>query len=239
MRPLKIVRPYLRHAEGSCLFQMGNTRVLCVATVETRLPPHAEEKGIGWLSAEYGMLPRAGDKRTPRGRAAGGGRAQEISRLIGRSLRAAVDLQALSPFSVVVDCDVLQADGGTRTASINGGFIVLVDALRKLYRDGRITTWPVKDYLAAVSVGLCKGKIELDMSYEADHDADVDLNMVMTGSGRFVEIQGSAEGRVFSRQELDRLLNAGRKGLKKVFNLQKKVLRSIAPPPRAAGGISF
>ncbi|MBI4396850.1 MAG: ribonuclease PH [Elusimicrobia bacterium] len=232
VRPLKIVRPFLKQGSDSCLFQMGLTRVLCVATVEERRPPHAEEKGIGWVSGEYAMLPRAGARRTPRARGGGGGRVQEISRLLGRSLRAVVDLAALSPFGAVVDCDVLQADGGTRTASINGGFIALVDALRGLYRSGRLAAWPVKDYLTAVSVGFCEGKLFLDPAYELDVKADVDMNVVLTGSGRLVEIQGTAEGKSFSRAELDRMLEAAGRGARQILSLQKKVLKSLDAPKR-------
>lgn len=232
LRPIKIARPFLKHGEGSCLFQMGQTRVLCVASVDEKRPLHAEEKGIGWVTGEYAMLPRAGEKRTPRGRASGGGRVQEISRLLGRSLRAAVDLRSIAPYSVVLDCDVLQADGGTRTASINGGFISLVDALRGLYRAGRIAEWPVKDYLAAVSVGLKSGRVLVDLNYENDVSADVDLNVVMTGSGDFVEVQGTAEGAAFPRRDLDRLLRAAQGAIRRVVAQQKRVLKDIDAPAR-------
>jgi ribonuclease PH len=232
VRPVKVVRPFLKHGEGSCLFQMGQTRVLCVATVEDRVPPHAEEKGIGWISGEYAMLPRAGEKRTPRGKASGGGRVQEISRLVGRSLRAAVDLAALGSRSVLVDCDVLQADAGTRTASINGGFIALVDALRGLYQAGNIREWPVKDYVAAVSVALLDGRLVLDPSYAQDEKADVDFNVVMTGSGEFVEVQGTAEGRPLAPRDLNRLLAAARRGVRHMLAVQKRVLKSLEPPAR-------
>ncbi len=227
---MKVVRPFLKHAEGSCLFQMGNTRVLCVASVEDRVPPHAEEKGIGWVTAEYAMLPRAGDRRTPRGRASGGGRAQEISRLVGRSLRAVVDLAALGPRTITVDCDVLEADAGTRTASINGGFIALVDALRLLWKEGKLTTWPLKDSVCAVSVALKDGGVVLDPDYAVDAKADVDMNVVMTGSGRFVEVQGTAEGAPFDSKQLGRLLDAARAGGRRINALQKKILRSWDAP---------
>jgi len=230
VRPIKIVRPFLKHAEGSCLFQMGRTRVLCVASVEDRVPPHAEEKGIGWVTAEYAMLPRAGEKRTPRNRASGGGRAHEISRLIGRSLRAVVDLAALGPRTITVDCDVLEADAGTRTASVNGGFIALVDAMRLLWKEGKLASWPVKDSVCAVSVALRGNKIVLDPAYEDDAGADVDMNVVMTGSGRFVEIQGTAERTPFDHKTLARFLDAARGGGRVVTAAQKRVLKSWGPP---------
>jgi ribonuclease PH len=229
MRPLKVVRPYLRRAEGSCLFVMGQTRVLCAASVEERLPPHAEKKGIGWVTAEYAMLPRSTETRTPRSKASSGGRAQEISRLIGRSLRAVVDLSKIGPRTITIDCDVLQADAGTRTASINGGFIALVDALRLLHKRGDMTDWPVKDYLAAVSVACVDGRVVLDPTYETDSTADVDMNVVMTGSGDFVEIQGAAEGRAFTRAQMEKMLAAARTGVKAVVALQKKTLKGLAP----------
>jgi ribonuclease PH len=232
VRPIRVERPYLRHAEGSCLFRMGETRVLCVASVEDRVPPHAEAKGTGWVTGEYGMLPRAGDKRTPRSRAQGGGRAQEISRLLGRSLRAVVDLAKLGPRTITVDCDVLQADGGTRTASINGGFIALADALRKLHAQGALPEWPLKDYVAAVSVGSRGGQVVLDMSFEDDVDADVDLNVVMTGSGKFVEIQGTAEGEPFGSPQLERLLRAARAGVRQVLAVQRRLIPSVSAPAR-------
>lgn len=230
VRPIKIVRPFLKHAEGSCLFQMGRTRVLCVATVEDRVPPHAEEKGTGWVTAEYAMLPRAGEKRTPRARASGGGRAHEISRLIGRSLRAVVDLAALGSRTVTVDCDVLEADAGTRTASVNGGFIALVDAMRLLWKEGKLASWPIKESVCAVSVALRGKKLVLDPAYKDDAQADVDMNVVMTGSGRFVEIQGTAEKTPFNGRDLARFLDAARVGGRVVTSHQKKILKDWGPP---------
>jgi ribonuclease PH len=235
MRPLKIVRPYLRRAEGSCLFVMGETRVLCAASVEDRVPPHAEKKGMGWVTAEYAMLPRSTETRTPRSKASGGGRSQEISRLIGRSLRAVVDLSLIGPRMITIDCDVLQADAGTRTAAINGGFIALVDALRLLYKRGDITEWPVKDFLAAVSVASHQGRVVLDPTYEIDAAADVDMNIVMTGRGDFVEIQGAAEGRPFSSQQMAQMLAAARRGINAVVKLQKKTLGKMPVIPAKAG----
>lgn len=224
LRPIKVVKDYVKHAEGSCLFIMGETRVLCVASVEDRRPPHAEEQNIGWLSAEYAMLPRAGNKRTPRGRASGGGRAQEISRLIGRSLRASVDLSKLGPRSVVVDCDVIQADGGTRTASINGGMIALTLALKKIYGMGVITEWPVKHLVAAVSVGIVHGIPSLDIAYIEDQAADSDFNFVMTENRRFVEVQGSAEHNTFTERELLTLTKMAGSAIRKIVQIQKKAV---------------
>jgi ribonuclease PH len=232
LRPVKIIRPFLRHAEGSCLFQMGNTRVLCAASIDEKVPPHAEEKGIGWVTAEYAMLPRAGDRRTPRSRASGGGRAQEISRLVGRSLRAVVDLAALGRHSITIDCDVIEADAGTRTASINGGFIALADALSRLWRQGKLLRWPLKDSVCAVSVALQKEKVFVDPTYETDRDADVDMNVVLTGSGRFVEIQGAAEGAPFGPKDLEKMLDAARAAARRLTVLQMKTLKSLGPPER-------
>jgi len=227
VRPIKIVKNYLKHAEGSCLFCLGNTKVLCVASVEEKVPPHAEEKNIGWVTGEYAMLPRAGDRRTPRGKAASGGRSQEISRLIGRSLRAVVDLSKLGSRSIIIDCDVIQADGGTRTASINGGVIALAQALKQLYKDGKILDWPLKDIVGAVSVGIIDGKAILDLDYEKDQKADTDFNVVMTGKGKFVELQGTAEGAPFSEKELRMILNLAKKGIKEIVKRQKKAIGKI------------
>lgn len=229
IRPVKIVKDYVKHAEGSCLFSMGKTTVLCVASVEAKRPPHAEEKNIGWVTAEYAMLPRAGDRRTPRGRASGGGRAQEISRLIGRSLRAVVDLEKLGERSIIVDCDVIQADGGTRTASINGGMIALAMAVKKLYKEGALPVWPLKGLVGAVSVGIIAGKPHLDIDYALDQKADSDCNFVMTGGGKFIEIQGTAENAPFSEKEFVGLTRLAKKGIGKIMALQKK---AIGPVPR-------
>jgi ribonuclease PH len=225
-RPIKAVKNYIKHAEGSCLFSMGNTTVLCVATVEERVPPHIEKLGIerGWVTAEYSFLPRAGKERTPRQRGTGGGRSQEISRLIGRSLRSVIDLDKLGKRSVILDCDVLRADGGTRTTAINGSFIALVMALRKLYRAKTISSWPIKDYLAAVSVGMVGGKKILDLNAAQDNNADVDMNVVMLGSGKLVEVQGTAEGNPFSRADLNELLAMAASGISAVIKTQKKLL---------------
>jgi len=225
-RPIKIIKNYLPHAEGSCLFSMGTTTVLCAATVENKVPPFIEQKGLdhGWVTAEYSLLPRAGKERTPRQRGAGGGRSQEISRLIGRSLRGIVDLPKLGKRSIVLDCDVLCADGGTRTASINGAYIALFLALKKLQREGVISAWPLKDYLGAVSVGIVGGKRILDLDAERDNAADVDMNVVMTGAGDFIEVQGTAEGKPFSKAELDKLLSVAAAGIRTIIALEKKTL---------------
>ncbi len=229
LRSIKIVRNYLKHAEGSCLISMGNTTVLCVATVESKVPPFIEQKGLnhGWVTAEYSMLPRAGKDRTPRQRGAGGGRSQEISRLIGRSLRGVVDLEKLGKRSIVLDCDVIRADGGTRTASINGAFIALALALKRLKKDGVIASVPLKDYLGAVSIGIVGGEKILDLCAGQDNAADVDLNLVMTGSGRIVEVQGTAEGVPFSKKDLDALIGMGEKGIRSIIGLQKKAVGGI------------
>jgi ribonuclease PH len=226
LRPIKIVKDYLKHAEGSCLFSLGKTVVLCVATVENRVPPHIEKAGLdqGWVTAEYSMMPRAGKERTPRQRGASGGRTQEISRLIGRSLRGIVDMTKLGKRTIILDCDVIQADGGTRTASINGAFIALTLALKKLYREKLISELPVKDYLAAISVGIVGSEKILDLCAFDDNKADVDMNLVMTGAGSIVEIQGTAEGNPFSVRDLDSLLAVGSKGIKQIIALEKKML---------------
>jgi ribonuclease PH len=227
IRPIKIVKNYIKHAEGSCLFSMGDTTVLCVASVEDKRPPHAEEKNTGWVTAEYSMLPRAGDKRTPRARASSGGRSQEISRLIGRSFRSVIDLQKLGPRSITIDCDVIQADGGTRTASINGGMIALVMALKKLHKEGLLTAWPLKDIVGAVSVGFVNGKPVLDLDYEKDKNAETDCNFVMTASGKFVEIQGTAEQVPFSEQEFKQLTALAKAGIREIINHQKKAIGGL------------
>ena len=229
-RPIKLVKNYIRHAEGSCLFSMGNTTVLCVASVEDKVPPFIEQKGLrhGWVTAEYSLLPRAGKDRTPRQRGAGGGRSQEISRLIGRSLRGVVDLDRLGKRSIVLDCDVIVADGGTRTASVNGAYAALFLALKKLQKDKVIDCFPLKDYLAAVSVGIVNGKKILDLSAIEDNNADVDLNVVMTGSGGIVEVQGTAEGEPFSRSELERLISMASSGIASIVEMEKKILGRLA-----------
>lgn len=230
LRPVTITRGYLRYPEGSALIQMGETRVLCTASIEEKVPPHAKEQGIGWITAEYAMLPRSTQTRTPRDAVRGriGGRTHEIQRLIGRALRAVVDLSRLGERTIWIDCDVLQADGGTRTAAITGAFVALVEALRKAHQAGQLETIPVRDYLAAVSVGIYQGTPVLDLDYEEDSVAEVDLNLVMTGRGRMVEIQGTAEGAPFTRSDLDRLLQLGKKGIQELVQIQKGILGTLA-----------
>jgi len=203
---------------------MGKTQVLCVATVENEVPPHAKEKGTGWVHSEYAMLPRAGEKRSPRSRVTSGGRVQEISRLVGRSLRAAVNLADLGERTITIDCDVIRADGGTRTASINGGFVALTEALLRLWKQGDLSRWPLRSFVGAVSVGLYRGKPVLDMCYEEDKEAQADVNVVMTQEGEFVEIQGTAEERPFPKSDLERLLAMARGGIRTINLAQKKVL---------------
>ncbi|MCX5781634.1 MAG: ribonuclease PH [Elusimicrobia bacterium] len=229
IRTVKVEKNYLKHAEGSCLFSMGETRVLCVASVENKVPFFIEKEGLnkGWVTAEYSLLPRAGKERTPRNRSTGGGRSQEISRLIGRSLRGIIDLKVLGTRSIILDCDVIKADGGTRTASINGAFISLVLALKKLQKEKAIDSFPIKEYLGAVSVGIVKGKKILDLCAEEDNNADVDMNVVMTGSGRIVEIQGTAEKETFSKKDLDEMLVLAWKGIKSIINIQKKIIGQL------------
>ena len=225
LRKLKIMRNYIKAAEGSVLIEMGDTKVICTATVEDSAPPFLRGKGTGWVTAEYAMLPRSSSQRIARERNKVGGRTHEIQRLIGRSLRSVVDLYALGERTVMIDCDVIQADGGTRTASITGAYIALVDAIRSIYKQNLIDSVPVRDYLAAVSVGIAGGKPLLDLCYVEDSEAEVDLNLVMTGKGRIVEVQGTAEGAPFSKKELGRLLALGEKGIKTLINHQKAVLK--------------
>ncbi len=227
LRPVKLTRHYNKYAEGSCLIELGATKVVCTATVEAKVPPFLKGKGSGWISAEYGMLPRSCAQRIPREAARGriGGRTYEIQRLIGRSLRAVVDLRKLGERTIWIDCDVLQGDGGTRTASITGGFVALTDCLEKLRKDNLFDKIPLKDYVAATSVGVCSGKLLLDLSYKEDSRACVDMNVVMTGKGNFVEVQGTAEGEPFSKSQMENLLSLARKGIKELIEIQKKALR--------------
>ena len=227
MRPVEIKTGVLATAEGSALIHVGNTQVLCAASVEDGVPAFLRNRRKGWVTAEYSMLPRATAKRTPRevtkGRASG--RTHEIQRLIGRSLRAVVDMSALGERTVIVDCDVLQADGGTRTASITGGFVALALALRQLVDFGAIKTMPVRDCLAAISVGLVRGVPMLDLCYEEDSQADVDMNVVMTGAGRFVEVQATAEHGSFDDAQMAEFVSLGRRGIADLVELQKKAVR--------------
>lgn len=229
MRQVKITPNYIIHAEGSVLIEVGNTKVICTATLEDRVPPFLKGQGKGWITAEYGMLPRATQTRNPREAAKGKltGRTYEIQRLIGRSLRSVVDLVALGERTVWLDCDVIQADGGTRTASITGAYLAMVMAMSKLVANGSLQKLPVTDYLAATSVGKVNGELYLDLAYEEDSAAEVDMNVVMTGQGKFVEVQGTAEEIPFTRQELDQFLNLAEKGVKELIALQRETLGSI------------
>ncbi len=224
LRKLKITRNYIKTAEGSVLIEMGDTRVICTATVENSVPPFLKGKGSGWVTAEYAMLPRSSAQRISRERGKVGGRTHEIQRLIGRSLRSVVDMEALGERTVLIDCDVVQADGGTRTASITGSYIALVDALRSQWKGDTLGSIPLKDHLAAISVGIVEGKALLDLCYAEDSAAEVDMNLVMTGSGKIVEVQGTAEGEPFSKAELGKLLALGEKGIKALIRKQKEVL---------------
>ena len=226
LRPVRIQRRYTKHAEGSVLVEFGDTRVLCTASIEERVPPFLKDSGRGWVTAEYGMLPRSTNTRTEREAARGkqSGRTQEIQRLIGRSLRAVVDLSQTGQRTVHVDCDVLQADGGTRTAAITGAFVALWDAVRWLRERNLISGNPIRDHVAAVSVGMAAGTPLLDLDYSEDSACGCDMNVVMTGSGRFVEVQGTAEGEPFSRAELDKLLDLAARGISELIGHQKKSL---------------
>jgi len=216
---------FMPAAEGSVLVETGATRVICTATVQESVPPFLRGQGKGWVTAEYAMLPRSSPERIERERRGPGGRSQEIQRLIGRSLRAVVDMAALGERSILIDCDVLNADAGTRTASITGGWVALVLAVECLRAKQVIEKSPITGSVAAVSVGICDGKALLDLCYEEDHRAEVDLNVVMTGSGRFVEVQGTAEGKAFSQAQLDRMLELGRSGIEHLAALQRTTLR--------------
>lgn len=230
LRPVSLERGCSPYAEGSCLVTFGVTRVLCCATVEERVPAFLKGSGQGWVTAEYSMLPRATRQRTQRdvGKPANG-RTVEIQRLIGRSLRAVVERKALGERTITLDCDVLQADGGTRTAAITGAYVALVEALGWMRRHRSLTTWPLLDQLAAVSVGVVDGRPCLDLNYDEDSRAEVDMNVVMTGDGRLVEVQGTAEGEPFSREELDGLLSLAADGLQRLFTLQRETLHDLLP----------
>jgi ribonuclease PH len=229
LRPVKITRNYIKHAEGSVLFEMGDTKVICTATLEESVPHFLRGKNKGWVTAEYGMIPRSSAVRISREAVRGriGGRTHEIQRLIGRSLRAVVNLESFGERSVWIDCDVIQADGGTRTASITGAFIALADVIRVAQQKGILIENPLHDYLAAVSVGTVKGQLLTDLNYAEDSMAEVDMNVVMTGKGRFVEIQGTAEQHPFTQSELGRLLSMAGKGIKELIHYQKKALKDL------------
>ncbi|WP_426415585.1 ribonuclease PH [Aestuariirhabdus sp. LZHN29] len=226
MRPVRITRNYTKHAEGSVLVEFGDTKVICTASIENSVPRFLKGKGQGWITAEYGMLPRSTGSRMGREASRGkqGGRTLEIQRLIGRSLRAAIDLDLLGENTITLDCDVIQADGGTRTASITGACVALVDALRSLQRSKAIKTDPLKQMIASVSVGIFEGKAVLDLDYPEDSNAETDLNVVMTEHSGLIEVQGTAEGEAFSREQLNEMLALAEKGINELFELQRQAL---------------
>ena len=226
LRPVTITRHYTKHAEGSVLIEFGATKVLCTASVEEKVPPHKRGSGEGWVTAEYGMLPRATHTRSDREAARGkqSGRTQEIQRLIGRSLRCVFDLKALGERTIALDCDVIQADGGTRTAAITGAFVAAHDAISWLQSQSKLTASPIKEFVAAISVGIVDGTALLDLEYTEDSACDTDMNVVMTGAGGFVEVQGTAEGAAFSRDEMGTLLGLADQGIRELIAAQRKAL---------------
>ena len=226
LRPVRITRSYTAYAEGSVLIEFGGTRVLCTASVEEKVPGHKKGSGEGWVTAEYGMLPRATHTRSDREAARGkqSGRTQEIQRLIGRSMRTVFDLKKLGERTIYLDCDVIQADGGTRTAAITGAFVAAQDAVNKLIADGKLMESPILDHVAAISVGIVQGAPLLDLEYVEDSDCDTDMNVVMTGAGNFVEVQGTAEGAAFTRAEMDALLVLAEKGIQELVAMQRQAL---------------
>jgi ribonuclease PH len=226
MRPVKITRDFLRHAEGSVLIEVGETKVVCTASVEDRVPPFLRDTGQGWVTAEYGMLPRSTKTRTSREASTGrpSGRTFEIQRLVGRSLRAVTNLTLLGPRTIWMDCDVIQADGGTRTAAITGAYIALADALHYLRTNGQIPSLPLRDFVAATSVGVVEGQAVLDLCYAEDSIAEVDMNVIMTGGGKFVEVQGTAEETPFDRPQLDAMLSLASTGIQELIALQRRLL---------------
>ena len=229
LRPIVITPSYIKSADGSVLIEVGDTRVICTAKLEDKVPPFLRNSGKGWITAEYGMLPSSSQVRISREAARGriGGRTHEIQRLIGRSLRTIADLKSLGERTIWIDCDVIQADGGTRTASITGAYVALVEAARQLIKQGVIQKNPIKDSVAAVSVGVVDGKPLLDLNYEEDSHAAVDMNFVMTGSGKFVEVQGTAESAPFTKKELDHMAEIARQGIRELHRVQKKVLATV------------
>jgi len=225
IRKVQINRNYIKYAEGSCLIELGNTRVICTASIEESVPPFLKGTGTGWVTAEYGMLPRSCQTRIKRGKDSG--RVYEIQRLVGRSLRAICDMKPIGERTIWIDCDVIQADGGTRTASITGSFLALVDALNKLKKDGLVNKIPIKDFVAATSVGIVNGELLLDLTYEEDSKADVDMNIVMTGKGEFIEIQGTAERKTFNKEQMDKLSGLAQKGIAELIDIQRNLLKDI------------
>jgi ribonuclease PH len=228
-RPLLITPSYIKTADGSVLIEVGDTKVICTAKLEERVPPFRRNSGKGWITAEYGMLPGSSQVRISRESARGkiGGRTHEIQRLIGRSLRAIADLKSLGERTIWIDCDVIQADGGTRTASITGAYVALVEAVRRWRNRGIFAEDPIKDSVAAISIGMIEGKIILDLCYDEDSRADVDMNFVMTGSGKFVEVQGTAESAPFTKKQMERMAELAEAGIRELLKAQKKILASI------------
>jgi len=230
LRPLRITPGYLKTADGSVLIEVGDTKVICTAKLEERVPQFLRNSGKGWITAEYGMLPGSSQTRIGRESVRGkiGGRTHEIQRLIGRSLRAIADLRKLGEKTIWIDCDVIQADGGTRTASITGAYVALVEAVRGWLKRGMINQDPIKDAVAAVSIGIIEGKILLDLAYDEDSRADVDMNFVMTGSGKFIEVQGTAENIPFTKKQMERMTEMAQEGIRELLKAQKQVLASMA-----------
>ncbi len=230
IRPVKVTRNFTKHAEGSVLIEMGDTKVICTASVEEKVPPFLKGKGTGWVTAEYAMLPRATHDRSPRESVKGkqGGRTLEIQRLVGRALRAVIDTSRLGERTIWVDCDVIQADGGTRTASITGAFIALADAVSVLKRRELIKVNPLTDYLAAISIGKVGGHVMVDLAYEEDSHAEVDLNLVMTGAGQYVEVQGTAEKTPFNKKDMDEFLDLGWGAIRELVDLQKSLIGALS-----------
>lgn len=228
MRNVRITRGYLKHPEGSVLIEVGDTKVICTATIEESVPPFLRNQGVGWVTAEYAMLPRSTHSRSQREASRGkvGGRTHEIQRLIGRSLRSVTDMAKLGERTIWIDCDVIQADGGTRTASITGSYVALYDALSRLKNEKVIDEVPLTDSLAAISVGIINGEACLDLNYEEDSSAEVDMNFVMTGSGKYVEVQGTAEEKPFGRETMEMMTDLAAQGIKELTEIQKKVLES-------------
>ena len=227
IRKVQITRNFNKYAEGSCLIELGNTKVICTASVEESVPSFLKGSGTGWVTAEYGMLPRSCATRIQRGKDSG--RTYEIQRLVGRSLRTITDMKSLGERSIWIDCDVIQADGGTRTASITGSFIALADALNKIKKNGLLNKVPVKDFVAATSVGIVNGSLMLDLAYEEDSQAEVDMNIVMTGNGEFIEIQGTAERKPFDKAKMDAMLALAKKGTEDLIDIQRSMCKDILP----------
>lgn len=229
IRPVKITRNYLKHAEGSVLIEMGDTKVICTASVDDKVPPFIKGTGKGWITSEYGMIPRSTEARKPRESTRGkvDGRTMEIQRLIGRALRSIVDLEKLGEMTIYIDCDVIQADGGTRTASITGSYVALVDALYKLVQQEKIEAMPLNGYIAAISVGIKDGEAILDLNYAEDSTCQVDMNIVMTDKGEFIEIQGTGEESPFNKAQLQEMMGLAEKGIKELIEIQKQSLGDI------------